>query len=110
MRWDYREALLRPEWARLYPGVPASVWLPADDVASYVRGHAEVIDGKGAQNRRILSGVHFEFRGEGSRRFKRVFTRASDNTEPTPGHASDYPGCDMETGRASGHGNFTLAR
>lgn len=80
MRWNYREALLRLESARLYPGVPASVWLPAGDVACYVRGHVEVIDGKHAQNRRILSGAHFEFRGEGSRRSGGVFTRASDAT------------------------------
>jgi hypothetical protein len=63
-----REALLRPEWRRLYPGLQTGIWLPAGDVAAYVRGHLEVLEGERAQNHRALSALHFEFRGEGTLR------------------------------------------
>ena len=82
MRLTYREALLRPEWGRLYPGLRAAVWLPADDVAAYVRGHLDVLEGEGVREDRVLSDVHFEFRGEGSRRLSRVLARPADSAAP----------------------------
>ena len=84
MRLTYREALLRPEWGRLYPGLRAAVWLPADDVAAYVRGHLDVLEGERAREERVLSDVHFEFRGEGSSRLSGVLTRAADSAALTP--------------------------
>jgi len=85
MRLMYREALLRPEWRGLYPGLRAAVWLPADDVAAYVRGHLDVLEGEpAAREFRVLSDVHFEFRGEGSRRLSGVLTRAADSAALTP--------------------------
>jgi len=52
----------------LCPGLQTGIWLPAGDVAAYVGGHLEVLEGERAQNHRALSALHFEFRGEGTLR------------------------------------------
>jgi hypothetical protein len=57
-----RKALLLPEFARLYPGVPAGEWMAAKMLAEYVwaerlrRGEAPFELGE-----RVLDPRHFEF-------------------------------------------------
>lgn len=59
-----REARLQPEFARLYPAVPADAWHPASAVADLVweqllqRGQAQH-----TRRERVLNPAHFEFRG-----------------------------------------------
>lgn len=62
-----REARLKPEFAHLYPGIPAGVWLPASDVGAklllqHLRAAAAPTLGD-----RLLEDTHFEFRGGSSR-------------------------------------------
>lgn len=63
MRSDVRQALLKPEFAHLYPGIPANEWQPAAVMTDLVmalqpRGAAKTVD-----RDRLLDGPHFEFRG-----------------------------------------------
>ncbi len=56
-----REARLKPEFAALYPGLQADVWVPAADAAAQVlvmmrRADATFED-------RVMNERHFEFRG-----------------------------------------------
>jgi len=52
----------------IVPRSPDRDLAPAGDVAAYVRGHLEVLEGERAQNHRARSALHFEFRGEGTLR------------------------------------------
>ncbi len=63
MHVGVREARLHPEFAQLYPGIPAGEWLCAAVLADRVlvgrllRGASSAIRG------RVLPEEHFEFRG-----------------------------------------------
>jgi hypothetical protein len=64
-----REAKLRSEFAYLYPGIPADIWMPVEtlmhDVVTMVYGDKSksgVITGD-----RLLREDHFEFRGASPR-------------------------------------------
>jgi len=62
-----RQALLRPEFAHLYPGIAANEWLPAAVVTDQVlalklRGKERVP----LTRDRVLDERHFEFRGVAS--------------------------------------------
>jgi hypothetical protein len=66
-RRDIRQALLKPAFAHLYPGIPANEWQPAavmmDQVlALRLRAHDRVP----VTRDRALSDAHFEFRGVAS--------------------------------------------
>ena len=63
MRSDVRQAMLKPEFAHLYPGIAANEWQPAAVMTDLVmalqpRGAAKSVD-----RDRALDGPHFEFRG-----------------------------------------------
>lgn len=62
-----REARLRPEYAQLYPGVPAGVWMAAADMgAALLMAHLQLSVVPRLGNR-LLDEQHFEFRGGGNR-------------------------------------------
>lgn len=64
-----REARLKPEHARLYPGLQPGVWQPVETLLRFVtelihqdRSRSAVITGK-----RLLHEEHFEYRGASDR-------------------------------------------
>jgi hypothetical protein len=62
-----REAKLLAEYAHLYPGVPAGVWMPAADLgAALLLAHLQLSVLPRLGNR-LLDEQHFEFRGGGIR-------------------------------------------
>jgi hypothetical protein len=58
-----REARLRPEWAHLYPGLEAGVWIVAAQLVPLVLRHRMQGEATWEFARRILVDEHFEFRG-----------------------------------------------
>ena len=61
-----REARLRPEFAGLYPGIPAGQWVSAAVVADRVLADALLRGMEMAIRGRVLLAAHFEFRGGGT--------------------------------------------
>ena len=62
MQENIREARLRPEYASLYPGVDAGVWLPATTVGQkLLLWH--LAKSVTPQGERLMAEEHFEFRG-----------------------------------------------
>ena len=59
-----REGRLKPEFAQLYPGIPAGTWMLAATLAKHLL-NGMVADGKHAPaiNVRLMDDDHFEFRG-----------------------------------------------
>jgi hypothetical protein len=59
-----RQAMLKPEFAHLYPGIAANEWMPAavltDQVLSF---RLRMRDRVPLTRDRALDGQHFEFRG-----------------------------------------------
>ena len=81
-----REARLRPEYAHLYPGVPAGVWMPAADMgAALLMAHLQLSVVPRLGNR-LLDELHFEFRGGGNRGHQSgERTRSGEESErPSP--------------------------
>lgn len=58
-----REARLRPQWAHLYPGLPAGRWIVVARLVPLVLRHRLEDDPIWEFARRILVDDHFEFRG-----------------------------------------------
>jgi hypothetical protein len=58
-----REARLRPEWAALYPGLEADMWMAAAILVPLVLRHCLQDQPTWEFTRRILVDEHFEFRG-----------------------------------------------
>ena len=58
-----REARLRPEWAHVYPGLEAGVWMVAAQLVPLVLRHRLHDQPTWEFTRRILVDEHFEFRG-----------------------------------------------
>ena len=85
-----RQARLRPEYAALYPGVPADVWRPVGELLDYVtaaRLRAGRCSGELLRDR-LLADRHFEFRG-GYQRPPRRHTRLMDGDPAGPGHGRE---------------------
>jgi hypothetical protein len=62
-----RQALLRPEFAHLYPGIAANEWLPAAVLTDQVLAlRLRARDRVPLTRDRVLDGAHFEFRGVAS--------------------------------------------
>ena len=81
-----REARLRPEYAHMYPGVPAGVWMPAADMgAALLMAHLQLSVVPRLGNR-LLDEMHFEFRGGGNRgHLSGERTRSGEENErPSP--------------------------
>jgi hypothetical protein len=63
VRTDVRQALLKPEFAHLYPGIPANEWHPAAVMTDLIMGlKPRAAAGPPARDR-VLDRPHFEFRG-----------------------------------------------
>ena len=75
-----REARLRPEWAHLYPGLEADVWMIAAQLVPLVLRHRLQDQPSWEFTRRILVDEHFEFRGGRKRdnSWSGVLTRVED--------------------------------
>ena len=75
-----REARLRPEWAHLYPGLEANVWVVAAQLVPLVLRHRLHEQPTWEFTRRILVDDHFEFRGGHQRdnSWSGVLTRVED--------------------------------
>jgi hypothetical protein len=58
-----REARLRPEWAKLYPGLETGGWVVAAQLVPLVLRHRLQHEATWEFARRILVDEHFEFRG-----------------------------------------------
>jgi hypothetical protein len=59
-----REARLRPEFARLYPGLTPGRWEPASRIAEAVLANVLLHQmGEAPLPDRLLDEAHFEFRG-----------------------------------------------
>ena len=76
MQESIREARLRPEYADLYPGVEAGVWLPATSVGQQLLLW-HLATAVTPQGDRLMTDEHFEFRG-GLSRDNGTRTRAGD--------------------------------
>jgi hypothetical protein len=64
VRTDVRQAMLKPEFAHLYPGIPANEWHPAavmTDLVMGLRPRGKAADAVARD--RVLDPPHFEFRG-----------------------------------------------
>jgi hypothetical protein len=59
-----REARLRPEYARRYPGIQAGVWEPAAVLCDRVVAAGLLRGSPRGWNERALQPEHFEFRGK----------------------------------------------
>jgi hypothetical protein len=86
-----RRARLRPEYAALYPGVVAGLWLGARRVAGIVRRSDPTARERERAAERLLPEAHFEFRGgpraPGPRLGQR--DRATDRAPLNPGQSDD---------------------
>jgi hypothetical protein len=64
LRADVRQALLKSDFAHLYPGIPPGEWQPAAVMVDQVLALRSAVTpaSKGVRER-VLDGRHFEFRG-----------------------------------------------
>ena len=78
MQANVREARLRPEFASLYPGLEAGVWLPATTIGQkLLLWH--LATAAPPQGERLMAEEHFEFRGgRGLENRNGARTRAGD--------------------------------
>jgi hypothetical protein len=58
-----REARLREQYVRLYPGLAAGVWLPAAEVAEHIVDMVRHERGRTGVHGRLVADDHFDFRG-----------------------------------------------
>jgi hypothetical protein len=84
-----REAKLKAEYARLYPGLDPDVWMPVENLLRHVTEliHADRKKSGVITGTRLLRQEHFEYRGSSVRPegLPAGSTRLSDSgTEPTP--------------------------
>jgi hypothetical protein len=80
VRMAVREARLRPEWAHLYPGLEAEVWMVAAQLVPLVLRHRLQDQPTWEFTHRILVDDHFDFRGGRDRdgSWSGVLTRVED--------------------------------
>jgi hypothetical protein len=65
-RPDIQQALLKPAYARLYPGIPANEWLPLAVMLELVRASKGEGGSPPASTPQGLDPQHFSFRGTAS--------------------------------------------
>jgi hypothetical protein len=97
-----REARLRAEHARLYPGVEPGVWMPVESLLRHITDLVHQDNAKAGiiTGTRLLRQEHFEYRGSSVRPegLPTGSTRLSDSgAEPSRRDAT-------ETGSPRGHG------
>lgn len=75
-----REARLRPEWAHLYPGLEADVWIVAAQLVPLVLRLRLQGSSTWEFTQRILVDEHFDFRGghDRDRSWSGVLSRVDD--------------------------------
>ena len=74
-----REARLRPEFAHLYPELPADQWMPASQIGATILLAQLRSERAPSLGERLLEDAHFEFRGGHFRGQTAPFrTRVSD--------------------------------
>ena len=57
-----RQAALKPDFARLYPYLPARMWTSAERLAELVATYRGICMEASDRAHRVLSGAHFMFR------------------------------------------------
>jgi hypothetical protein len=64
-----REARLKPQYARLYPGLEPGVWMPVETLLRHVTDliHQDRTKAKAISGTRLLHQQHFEYRGMSER-------------------------------------------
>jgi len=64
-----REARLKPDFATLYPGIAAGIWLPVESLLRQVATmvHEDRDEAHRVTGERLLREDHFEYRGESPR-------------------------------------------
>jgi hypothetical protein len=73
-----REARLRPEYAHLYPELPAGQWLPASQIGAIILMSQLRSERRPSLGERLLDESHFDFRGGLQRGKPGFMTRVSD--------------------------------
>jgi hypothetical protein len=63
MATSLREARLREQYGKLYPGLKPGIWLPAAEVAEHIVAEIRHEGGRSGMLGRLVSENHFEFRG-----------------------------------------------
>jgi hypothetical protein len=92
-----REARLRSEFARLYPGLDPEVWMPVESLLRHVTDliHQDPAKAGIITGTRLLRQEHFEYRGSSDRPegLPEGFTRLSDSgAEPSHRGAAEKRG------------------
>lgn len=79
-----REARLKPEFAHLYPELPAGRWLPASEVGATILMSQLRASRPPSLGERLLPEEHFEFRGGAHRGFESPLrTRFGETDSPS---------------------------
>ena len=65
-RTKVQQALLKPAYARLYPGIPANEWRPVAVMLELYRVSRQKAGAPGAPEEHELNPEHFAFRGTAS--------------------------------------------
>jgi hypothetical protein len=73
-----REARLRQEFGKLYPGLSPGTWLPAREVAEHIVDVVRREGGRLGIHGRLVADEHFEFRGGDSDRLRGRNERRED--------------------------------
>jgi hypothetical protein len=80
-----RQARLRPEYAAWFPSIAVAVWIPASTVARKVARQLREGQPRWETGPRILSDLHFTFRGGMPRGASLARTRSEDVPAVDPG-------------------------
>jgi hypothetical protein len=75
-----REARLRQEFFKLYPGLSPGTWLPAREVAEHIVDVVRREGGRLGLHGRLMADEHFEFRGGDSDRPRSRDERREDRS------------------------------
>lgn len=79
-----REAWLLGEYQQWYPRLGPDTWLPAELVADVVRKQLQHGEPRWAAGSRVLSDLHFQFRGGRQDRSRLVRTRFGERSVLQP--------------------------
>jgi len=85
-----REARLRQEFGKLYPGLSPGTWLPAREVAEHIVDVVRREGGRLGLHGRLIADEHFEFRGQHDRRIdeERHLRRVRASRRDAQAHAA----------------------
>ncbi|HZE75033.1 MAG TPA: hypothetical protein VE091_06965 [Gemmatimonadales bacterium] len=83
MDTSLREARLRQEYDKLYPGLTPGLWLPAAEVAEHIVDMVRHERGRFGLQGRLVADDHFDFRGGGTADRRTPNERREDRGEPT---------------------------